>query len=107
MIVQSWAACDSMTSSDSELKKRLCAVKGLGKWSVEMFLIFKLARPDVFFSGDLAVRKGLASLFGMDAMRFSKANRETLERSDALAAPFTPYRTLVSMYSYAAYGLKC
>ena len=92
--------------SDEELRKRLCAVKGLGPWSVEMFLIFKLARPDVFSPGDLAVRKGFAALCGLDPTRFQKANRETFERAGEMAKPFSPYRTLCTIYSYACYGIE-
>ena len=85
--------------SEAELSERLTAVKGLGDWSVEMFKIFKLRRPDVFSVGDLAVRKGTALILGHKADKFesSKGKKELVE----LAERFEPYRSLVCMYAYA------
>ena len=84
--------------SEEELSERLTAVKGLGEWSVEMFKIFKLRRPDVFSVGDLAVRKGTALLLGHKADKFesSKGKKELKE----LAEKFSPYRSLVCMLAY-------
>ena len=50
--------------SDDEIVERLTAVRGIGRWSVEMFLIFTLGRPDVWPVDDLGVRKGYAAAYG-------------------------------------------
>ena len=44
----------------------LVALKGLGRWSAEMFLIFDLGRPDVFSGGDLGLRHGIRIAYGME-----------------------------------------
>src|SRR5581483_10558199 len=50
--------------SDVEVERELMAVKGIGRWSAQMFLMFTLARPDVFPSGDLGIKNGLKKLTG-------------------------------------------
>ena len=52
---------------DDEIKTRLTAVKGIGPWTAEMFLIFSLNRPDVLSAGDLGIRVGLKNFYGLDA----------------------------------------
>ena len=50
---------------DEEVLARITAVKGLGRWSAEMFLMFRLNRPDIFPVDDLGIVKGMQKLFGM------------------------------------------
>ena len=50
---------------DDELMKRLIEVKGLGTWSVHMFMLFKLQRPDVLALGDLGIRRGIAHMYSL------------------------------------------
>ncbi len=52
--------------ADAEVIRRLTAVWGIGEWTAQMFLIFKLGRPDVMPAGDLGVREGLRILDGLD-----------------------------------------
>ncbi len=54
--------------SDDELVERLTEVRGIGRWSVEMFLIFTLGRPDVLPADDFGVRSGYRIAFGLDEM---------------------------------------
>ena len=54
-----------MHNSDIE---RLVQVRGVGRWTVEMLLIFKLGRPDVFPADDFGVRNGYRIAYGLDAM---------------------------------------
>ncbi|MES2014773.1 MAG: DNA-3-methyladenine glycosylase 2 family protein, partial [Patescibacteria group bacterium] len=49
--------------SDEEIREHLIAVKGIGRWSADMFLMFALNRPDVLPTGDLGIRKGFQELF--------------------------------------------
>ncbi|MBS3959190.1 MAG: DNA-3-methyladenine glycosylase 2 family protein [Xanthomonadaceae bacterium] len=76
---------------DAELLARLTAVRGIGRWTVEMLLIFRLGRPDVLPCDDLGVRKGVQVLDGLEAIPPPKA---VLARGEA----WGPYRTLASLY---------
>jgi DNA-3-methyladenine glycosylase II len=76
---------------DDEVAEQLTAVKGLGPWTVHMFLIFHLGRPDVLPVGDLGVRKAAQQLYGLDE---PPAPAE-LER---IAEPWRPHRSLASLY---------
>jgi DNA-3-methyladenine glycosylase II len=76
---------------DDEVVEQLTAVKGLGPWTVHMFLIFHLGRPDVLPVGDLGVRKAAQQLYGLDE---PPAPAE-LER---IAEPWRPHRSLASLY---------
>jgi DNA-3-methyladenine glycosylase II len=51
---------------DESIIERLTQVRGIGRWTVEMLLMFHLGRPDVFPVGDLGVRKGIAATYGLD-----------------------------------------
>jgi len=52
--------------SDEDITKNLIKIKGIGPWSVEMFLIFTLHRPDIFSVGDLGIRSAIEKLYGLD-----------------------------------------
>lgn len=76
---------------DEEVLAHITAVKGLGRWSAEMFLMFRLNRPDVFPVGDLGIVKGMQRLFGM--------KRRPAERTMIrLAEPWRPYRSVAAWY---------
>ena len=76
---------------DEEVIEQLVAIKGLGPWTVHMFLIFHLGRPDVLPVGDLGVRRAVQLLYGLDE---PPAPAE-LER---IAEPWRPHRSLASLY---------
>ncbi|ADV61331.1 HhH-GPD family protein [Isosphaera pallida ATCC 43644] len=76
---------------DDEIVARLTAVKGIGRWTAEMFLMFALARPDVFPVGDLAIRVGVARFHHI-------ASPPSPADCLRLAQPWTPHRTLASWY---------
>jgi DNA-3-methyladenine glycosylase II len=80
--------------SDEEIVERLSSVKGIGKWSAEMFLIFQLRRLDVWPTGDLGVRRG----FGL-AWQIPTPAPKAL---DALGEPYHPYRTVVAWFCWRA-----
>lgn len=88
-----------MAASDEEVMSSLIAVRGLGKWSVEMFACFALKRMDIFSTGDLGVQRGMAAFYGKDVKKLKAkgggkwkymSEQEMLERS----ARFAPYRSL-------------
>jgi 3-methyladenine DNA glycosylase/8-oxoguanine DNA glycosylase len=81
--------------ADDEIVERLTAVRGVGRWTVEMFLIFSLGRPDVLPVDDYGVKKGYAQTFG----------RRVLPKPKELAAHgerWRPYRTVASWYLWRA-----
>src|SRR6266403_2013419 len=81
--------------SDEELVERLVSVRGIGAWTVEMFLIFRLGRPDVFPIPDLGVKKGWAITYGKKHMPKPK---ELL----AFGERWRPYRPVASWYMWRA-----
>lgn len=74
--------------TEDEIWQELQKVKGIGPWSVEMFLMFSLGRPDVFSAGDLGLRRAIEKLYHIES-----ATREDLLR---ISAPWAPYRTYAS-----------
>lgn len=77
--------------SDEGVIERLIAVKGIGRWTAQMFLIFSLGRPDVFPHDDLGIRNAIRRLYG-----FSEMPRR--EEMDAVAAPWRPYASIACWY---------
>lgn len=94
-IVPSLAAAHEM--SDEELVKRLISVRGIGAWTVEMFLIFRLGRPDVLPIHDYGVQKGFAILYRKKAIPKPRELAAFGER-------WRPYRTVASWYMWRAVG---
>ena len=94
--------------SDAEIIERLTAVRGIGAWTVEMLLIFRLGRPDVFPVTDYGVRKGFALTFQkIPKTRALKA--EDLPKADVMlkrAKKWSPYRSVASWYMWRACDLK-
>jgi 3-methyladenine DNA glycosylase/8-oxoguanine DNA glycosylase len=84
--------------TDEEIVTRLTAVRGIGPWTVEMLLIFKLGRPDVLPLGDLGVRKGFAQTLRMRKLPKPEAMRRRAER-------WRPYRSVASWYLWRALEL--
>jgi DNA-3-methyladenine glycosylase II len=82
--------------SDAELVERLDSVRGIGAWTVEMFLIFNLGRPDVLPIHDLGVKKGWSITYGKKHMPKPK---ELL----AFGERWRPYRTIASWYMWRAF----
>ncbi|PTX96803.1 DNA-3-methyladenine glycosylase 2 family protein [Spartobacteria bacterium LR76] len=77
--------------TDEEIIERLTAVRGVGQWTVEMLLIFKLGRPDVLPVDDLGVRQGFTRAYGLAEPVKPRALREYGKR-------WQPYRTVVTLY---------
>ncbi|PIR85270.1 DNA-3-methyladenine glycosylase 2 family protein, partial [Candidatus Kaiserbacteria bacterium CG10_big_fil_rev_8_21_14_0_10_45_20] len=77
--------------SDEEIRAHLIAVKGIGVWTADMFLIFFLNRPDVLPTGDLGIQKGFQELFKLKAL-------PSASKMEKLAEAWKPYRTIASWY---------
>ncbi|ATY66512.1 GPD superfamily base excision DNA repair [Cordyceps militaris] len=87
-----------------EVLARLTAVRGLGRWSVEMFACFGLKRMDVFALGDLGVQRGMAAFEGRDVakLRTKGGKWKYMSEQDmvALSDRFAPYRSLFMWYMW-------
>jgi DNA-3-methyladenine glycosylase II len=77
--------------ADEDVIAALTAIKGIGRWTAEMFLIFHLARPDVISTGDLGIRRAVQIGYGLDEL----PGPADLER---IAEPWRPHRTLACLY---------
>ncbi|MDE1875727.1 MAG: DNA-3-methyladenine glycosylase 2 family protein [Thaumarchaeota archaeon] len=76
---------------DEDVISHLTQVKGIGRWTAEMFLIFSLGRQDIFPVGDLALRKGVQILFSLQEI--PKQNE-----AEKLGQRWKPYRTIATWY---------
>src|SRR3954468_8325594 len=77
--------------SDEDVCAELVEVRGIGRWSAEMFLIFHLGRHDVISAGDLGIRRAIQLAYGMDDLPGP-------EDIDRIAEPWRPHRTLAGLY---------
>ncbi len=91
--VPGYAALGRM--SDQEIVDTLTRVHGIGRWTVEMLLMFQLGRPDVLPVDDLGVRKGFAKAYGMKVM-------PTPKELAKLTQSWQPYRSAGSWYCWRA-----
>lgn len=76
---------------DEEVIEEIVAVRGLGQWTAEMFLLFHLERPDVLSGGDLGIRKAIQVEYGLDEM---PPPTKVIE----IGEPWRPHRSLASLY---------
>ncbi|KAH9223587.1 HhH-GPD superfamily base excision DNA repair protein [Leptodontidium sp. 2 PMI_412] len=93
------------TASYEEVLEELIKVRGLGKWSVEMFACFGLKRMDVFSTGDLGVQRGMAVLAGKNVSKLKagkggKWKYMGEKEMEEMAEKFRPYRSLFMYYSW-------
>lgn len=80
---------------DEEIIKQLITVRGIGRWTVEMLLIFRLGRKDVLPVDDFGVRKGCMLAYGL-------AEMPTPKELQAIGEPWAPYRSIASWYMWRA-----
>jgi DNA-3-methyladenine glycosylase II len=84
-----------LQSSDEEIEAALTAILGIGPWTVHGFLIIALDRPEVVLSGDLALRRAMRHVYGLDQM---PTESEVLQ----IAERWRPYRSLAVSYLFAS-----
>src|SRR5690606_8647608 len=77
--------------SDERVIEQLAKVKGIGRWTAQMFLIFSLGRPDVFPAGDLGIRTAIRNRYGMNDLPDPAACQQIAER-------WRPFATVASWY---------
>jgi len=83
--------------SDEDVVAALCAVRGIGRWTAQMFLLFQLRRLDVWPAGDLGVRRGYGLAWGIPMPSERELSR--------LGEPFAPYRSVAAWYCWRACDL--
>jgi DNA-3-methyladenine glycosylase II len=84
---------------DIEVMEKLQSMKGIGPWSVEMFLLFALNRPDVFSPGDAGLRRAIISLYAVEPDSYSSL-------VDGIAAQWRPYRSYACRYLWRWLDLR-
>ena len=84
--------------SDERVVEVLTQVKGIGRWTAQMFLIFSLGRPDVFPHDDLGVRTAIRDRYGL-------ADLPDKKTSHAIAAPWRPFASVASWYCWRTLDL--
>jgi DNA-3-methyladenine glycosylase II len=84
---------------DEEVSAQLTAIKGLGQWTADMFLMFHLRRPDVLPVGDLGIRRAVQVEYRMRKLPDPK-------RLEKVARPWRPHRTLACLYLWSSLDNK-
>jgi len=87
----------ALPQDDDEAIALLTRIKGIGRWSAEIYLLFAEGRPDIFPAGDLAVQIELGRLLGLPAKPSEKHLRE-------LAEPWSPYRGAAAVLAWHSYN---
>jgi DNA-3-methyladenine glycosylase II len=88
---------DALPENDEEAIAQITAIKGLGRWTAEIYLLFAEGRPDVFPAGDLAVQLQLGRVLGLES-------RPTEKQTRALALPYSPHRGATAIFLWHIYN---
>jgi DNA-3-methyladenine glycosylase II len=88
---------DSLPADDEEAIALLTRIKGIGRWSAEIYLLFAEGRPDIWPAGDLAVQEGVKRLLGLEERPAEKATR-------ALAEGWSPQRGAMAIFTWHFYA---
>jgi DNA-3-methyladenine glycosylase II len=88
---------EALPADDEEAIAELTQIKGIGRWSAEIYLLFAEGRPDIWPAGDLAVQAGLGRILGL-------AERPSEKDVRALAEPWRPHRGAVAILTWHCYN---
>ena len=88
---------EALPADDEEAIERLTRIKGIGRWSAEIYLLFAEGRPDIWPAGDLAVQEGVKRLLGLEERPAEKATR-------ALAESWSPQRGAMAIFTWHFYA---
>ncbi len=88
---------DNLPADDEEAIAQLTLIKGIGRWSAEIYLLFAEGRPDIWPAGDLAVQAGIGKILGHEERPSEKATR-------ALADPWRPHRGAIAILTWHSYN---
>ena len=97
LVVSGELKLDALPADDEEAIAELTRIKGIGRWSAEIYLLFAEGRSDIWPAGDLAVQAGLAKLLKLEARPDEKATR-------LLAEPWRPHRGAVAIFTWHCYN---
>ena len=97
LVVSGELKLDALPADDEEAIAELTRIKGIGRWSAEIYLLFAEGRADIWPAGDLAVQAGLAKLLGLDERPDEKATR-------LLAEPWRPHRGAAAIFTWHCYN---
>jgi len=86
-----------LPADDEEAIAQLVRIKGIGRWSAEIYLLFAEGRPDIWPAGDLAVQAGIGKILGLPERPSEKATRE-------LAEPWRPHRGAIAIFTWHCYN---
>lgn len=87
--------------SDDQIISMLTQIKGVGKWTVQMILMFELGREDVFPVLDLGIQQGIKQVYGL-----KEDKKELLLRIEEIADPWKPFRSVACLYLWASKDMK-
>ncbi len=85
-----------LPEDDEDAIAELTRIKGIGRWSAEIYLLFAEGRPDIWPAGDLAVQAGIGKILGL-------AERPSEEETRALAEPWRPHRGAAAIFTWHSY----
>jgi DNA-3-methyladenine glycosylase II len=88
---------DALPGDDEEAIAELTRIKGIGRWSAEIYLLFAEGRPDIWPAGDLAVQAGIGRILGLEERPSEKAARE-------LAEGWSPHRGAIAIFTWHCYN---
>ena len=97
LVISGELKLDALPADDEEATAELVRIKGIGRWSAEIYLLFAEGRPDIWPAGDLAVMAGLAKLLKLEARPDEKATR-------LIAEPWRPHRGAVAIFTWHCYN---
>jgi DNA-3-methyladenine glycosylase II len=97
LVVSGGLDFDALPADDEEAIAQLTLIKGIGRWSAEIYLLFAEGRPDIWPAGDLAVQAGLDKLLGLEKRPSEKLTRE-------LAEAWRPHRGAAAIFTWHCYN---
>lgn len=99
LVISGGLLLDALPADDEEAIAYLTQVKGIGRWSAEIYLLFAEGRGDIWPAGDLAVQEAVGRLMGLPERPSEKATRE-------IAEPWRPYRGTAAIFTWHIYNEK-
>jgi len=97
LVVAGTLDLDNLPRDDEDAIAQLVRIKGIGRWSAEIYLLFAEGRPDIWPAGDLAVQAGLHKILGL-------AERPSEKEARILAEPWRPHRGAAAIFTWHCYN---
>lgn len=97
LVVSGGLDLDNLPQDDEAAIAELVRIKGIGRWSAEIYLLFAEGRPDIWPAGDLAVQAGIGRILGLETRPSEKQTR-------ILADPWSPHRGAVAIFTWHTYN---